>query len=140
MKQILLLLLAIFLVPVVFANPVCDYMMQEMGITTDMKLPGFLPYGNERINVYTQNVEIVGHIVTEKKIITSISCDVIEDETYVVKVANVGAVQSVMEAESPVDALNSALGDTITVEPKTTMKTVTNFFARMGLGIASWFV
>ncbi|MFT7615982.1 MAG: hypothetical protein ACI8Y7_000810 [Candidatus Woesearchaeota archaeon] len=124
----------------VAANDICEYVTTEAGFVIGGVLPGFIPYKNEKINIYTTTDEPVGHITTKDGALSELDCTLIEEPTYIIKVQDVQTIKDILEAESAADALDDALGDDkILVDGQTATKAVKNFFTQIFIKIGSWF-
>lgn len=121
-------------------HEICTYMIVDRGIQVGWTVPSGIPYSTDRFNAYTQDDEIVGHAIIEKKVISSIDCSLIEDPTYNIYILDLQTIEDIYAAESRIDELNRKLdsGD-IRVEGTSTMKSVMVAFTRLGLKVAGWF-
>lgn len=118
----------------------CDYLMNDVGIEVGDKLPGYIPYSNEVMNIYDSEENLVGHVVLEKSEITSIGCEAKDAPTYKVYLANDNVIDDILGAESPVDALNDKLGNEINLVGQSAGKKVKAKATGFILKIVSWFM
>lgn len=118
----------------------CDYLMNDVGIEVGDKIPGYIPYSNEVMNIYDADESLVGHVVLEKSEITSIGCEAKESPTYKVYLADDSVVEEILSAESPVDALNDKLGNDIKLVGQSAGKKVKAKATGFILKIVSWFM
>ena len=120
-------------------NSICTA-LQNTGMTAGMDVPGYVPYKNERINVYTNEGQVVASVILTDKTVTSLTCNSTTDPTMNVYVQDAQTVTDVFNAASPIDAAHQKVkAGAVRIEGVTPAKKVKTFFAKIGLGIASWF-
>lgn len=117
----------------------CNKIMSIDKIEVGGKLPGYIPYGNEKMNVYDSEDALVGNVVFEKGVMVSMGCTDVEDPTYKVYLKDDDVVDDIMGAESPIDELSDRLGKDIILEGQSFTKKVKGSFTGMMVSIASWF-
>lgn len=86
------------------AEDVCEYLANSS--LEGAQLPGYVPYGNERINLYTGDDTSVGHVITESSVVTSANCTAIDAPTYEVYVQDLATVDRILHADAPMSQLN----------------------------------
>lgn len=134
------ILLILLLLPFVHAeSEICDYIIQERGIKEGFSIPSFIPYNNDRFNVFDFNNNSAGSIIIEEGVITHIGCDQIENATVDIKVKNVQTLKDIYAAEDVSETFDEKLDNEIITEGKTTGTEVKLFFTKIALKIISWF-
>jgi hypothetical protein len=138
-KLILLLFFIVLVSSIVFASgkEICDYFIEEKGITAgESSVPSYIPYKNDVINAYTLDGEIIGHIVINNRVVTSIDCELTEKPNFILKVKDLDVVKSINSISSLNNALNN---EDIVIEGQSLGKKLKNIFAKLGIRIASIF-
>lgn len=141
MKRIALFAFFFSLVPFVAAqHEICSYVVDERNVTAGMVIPSFLPYPNDRFMLYTQDEELIGHVIIRNREIVSIDCTEIDTPTFVVSIKDLSTVQHLFTSQTPVSTLDSYIAQQhIRFEGQSFGKKTKQFFTRVGIKIASWF-
>ncbi len=150
MKKLLTILIILLIVPFVYANnetagsegkELCDYIFTKTNIEMGTSVPKMIPYKNERFNVFTNEDELVGHLIFENGLVTSYNCESIEEPTYNVIVKGKSTIDDIMDSESPIKVLNKKLGNKeIDLKGVTFGKQFKGFMTKLGLSIVSVFM
>ena len=145
-KILLLFIIGLLsLTPFVFADNQtdglsCNEISVEFSKLENLKVPGVILYKNERFNFYTLEKESIGHLILEKKVITSVGCDIINESTYMVYMKDRETVEDIRNAENPIDEYNKKIkSKDIIIEGATVTKKIKNFFTNFATKIVGWF-
>ncbi|MFT4326090.1 MAG: hypothetical protein ACMXYK_01160 [Candidatus Woesearchaeota archaeon] len=145
MKKLLLLGLMVLMASVVFADTItdsheiCTYILEETVLEVGSVIDGRLMYSNDVFNAFSQG-EVVGHIVLDDRVVTSMGCDLVENPTFIVEIKDLETIEAINTAESTFSALDSAMsrGD-ISLQGQSLGKRVKGFLTRAAVKVASWF-
>ena len=135
------LALILTLAPAVSAqtNEICDYLTDNLSLE-DKAVPGFIPYGNERANIYTQNNQTVAHVITEQRNITSVGCEEIDAPTYTVYVHDSQTLERIFYSDKPLSQLEDEKKEGyIEVRGETFTKQLKNTATNLATRVLSWF-
>ena len=139
MKAIIYLFIFFILTAVASAS-VCENIIQDLKLRTGLYMPKFLPYKNERFNVYTLQNETVGHMIIEKGVITSVNCTQIENPTYLLYIKDDIAVKEIKNNDKPAKDLDKKIAAAeIKLRGASFTKKVKGTLTRIGVKIAGWF-
>jgi hypothetical protein len=146
MKKILIFL-AIFLIPIVSAQledinneNFCIVMQKEFN-GTEFNIPKYIPYGNERMNIYLSPDEFLANLVTEDRKLKSIGCKEVNDPTYNIYIKKFNVVEEIKESDNPIDFINDKIKNKeIDIQGVTASKKIKGFFTKITIRIASWFM
>ncbi|MBD3354979.1 hypothetical protein GF361_03260 [Candidatus Woesearchaeota archaeon] len=140
MKKIICLFFLILLSSFVFAQnsteiyskieePVKPYIGREVPM-----------YGDEIVNAYLMDETPVGYAITSEGVFKEIGPGETQNATMKVYLENGNTVQSIMDADNPLDKFYELKGEgKIKVDPVGFGKSVKFFFTNMFGRIASWF-
>jgi len=117
----------------------CEELISITSLEEGTKLPGALPYKNEKFNVYQE--EFLGSIIISDKIITKIDCGKkVEVPTYDLIINNEKIIAKLISSEKFVDDFDDALSNKdIEIKGHTFTKKSTSFLSKFAIKIASWF-
>lgn len=120
---------------------ICDYFVNDFGIKIGGRLPIYVPYSDEKFNVYTQDGELIGRIMLNNRQLAIVDCCVaFEDYTYEIYVDSLQTLQDIDESESrSAELLKKMSQDEISIEGKTFFKRVKMVFTKPVLRIFSFF-
>ncbi len=150
MKKILTLFIILLIVPMVYGmnetnnsegEELCNHIFAKTNIEIGTSVPKMIPYKNERFNVYTNENELVGHLIFEDGLVTSYNCEAIEEPTYTVMIKGKQTINDIMDSESPIKVLNQKLNNKeINLHGVNFGKQFKGFMSKLGLSIASVFM
>lgn len=114
--------------------------ISEDVLQNDIKLPGAIPYKNERINLEVAGVP-AGYAIIQDRLVTEFKCqDSLENSTYDVKVSEWALFEEIANSEKIADRLNKAFKEKeIVLEGKSPGKKMKGFFTRLAVRLGSWF-
>ncbi|MGM5483562.1 MAG: hypothetical protein ACQER9_01445 [Nanobdellota archaeon] len=138
MRYVIILILMVLLMPLAHAG-LCQEVISESGIKEGYKVPKFIPYGNEVMNVYGPDKEALGHIVTEKHKVKSFGCSLTNNPTYNVYIKDENVVEEIIDSDNRLKELNKNLGKDIKIKGKNIMKNVKTGFSKIIMNVMSWF-
>ena len=119
----------------------CDYILEKLNIEIGTSVPKLIPYSNERLNIYTAEKELVGHLILEDGIVTSYNCEETDNPTYNVTIMSKSTIDDILNSENMIKGLNRKLNNKeIDLVGMTYSKKIKGFFTRLGLNIASVFI
>lgn len=143
MKKVILILVLLSSAMFVYADEgdeLCAYLTEDLGVTTGMEIPSYVPYSNEVFNIYTKDGQTVGSVVIEESVVTGISCEETEGATYNIYISGKSTIDDVINSSSKADVIDQKLDDDeIVIEGQTFTKRVKNFFTVLGIEMGSWF-
>lgn len=112
MKKILVFIFALFLLSFLVSgeltenSSICNKFSQED--IENFKVPSFVPFSSEKINVFIEDNFEAG-ITLEDKNIKEISCLEIENPSYEVYISKNSIIREFRESENPVDLYNKKI-------------------------------
>jgi len=97
-------------------------------------------YGNEVVNIYLADETPIGYAITSEGIFTDFGKGEAEEPTINVYIENGNTIQSIMEAENPLDRFYELKAEgKIVIDPVGAGKTIKFFFTNIIGKIISWF-
>lgn len=106
MNKIIIALFVLLSAPLVSAQ-YCTYLLEEIGMEEGMSVPSYIPYKNERIQIQDFNGENQGSVITEDGSVTSITCNEIENPTYIIQVDNNQTINDLFYSEQPMSTFDT---------------------------------
>lgn len=141
MKKLIIcfLVLAIMIAGFVSAG-ICENIVARGNLREGLFIPGWLPYKDDRFNMYTLNSTAIGHITFEKGVITSINCTTISNPTFNVYLKDDKTISDIYDSKSPAGAYEAKkrAGD-IRIEGIGFTKKTKGAFTNFGIWVMSWF-
>lgn len=117
---------------------ICNYIKEKVVIGGE--IPSYVPYKNERFNIYTLDKKPVGSIVSEKGVLKDISCETISDPSYNLYLKDLTTIKNVFDSEKPLKAFNKEKSEgNIDIEGQTVSKSLKAGFTNILLRVAGWF-
>jgi hypothetical protein len=118
----------------------CEHLITILKLEKGKKIPKVLPYSNEVFNIYTLDEEVIGYIQAENNKISNYDCVEHEKPTYKVYLEDTGVIDNILDAESPIDELNSRKkSKELTIKGVGIIKKTKGSFISLGLKIAGLF-
>jgi hypothetical protein len=156
MKKIILILLIVSVLPMALAQDLneesfeeveqieidlelCRDLINKTGAVSGAIVPGFMPYKNERINIYNPEDILIGHLETSDGVVSSISCAELENPTIIATITDLSVIDEILDSEKPLKELNNKIGEDIILNGQGFASSAKIVFARFGLRIASLF-
>ena len=120
-------------------NEICTYVKNTFKIGGE--IPGFLPYGNDAINFYDMQNNLLGILTTENSILQEMQCDEsTENANYKVIIKDLATIKGIVESEHQLDELNKAIKEgRIDIEGIDFGTNTNVFFTKLAVTIGSWF-
>lgn len=155
MKKLFLILMIVSLIPMNLAQidelnlevqealevdlNLCEDLIEKTRAVNGATVPSFIPYKNERINIYNPENVLVGHIKTEQGIVSSIDCEELEEPTLVAKIIDLSVIDEILDSENPLKELNNRIGNDIILDAQGFIRSAKLIFAKLSINIASLF-
>lgn len=116
-----------------------NLIIKNYQIKVDMSIPSYIPFQNEKFNIYTAQKEFVGTLTIEKGIITNLSKEILNDQTYDVYVDFEKLFAIEINKGEEVDFNKILDAADVKLEGKTFAKKTKGVFMKMALGIMKIF-
>lgn len=120
----------------------CSYLESYEAEVLGEQIPKEVPFQDEILNIYLEESFFLG-LTVERGNLTDLNCEPYEENTYDLRVKDVGVLLSGFQVEGakPLDVILENLSNgNVEITGKTFGKKVKWFFATLGLKIASWFI
>ena len=105
----------------------------------DAPVPGFVPYGNERVNIYDLQNRSVGHVITEDSVVAAVGCQTVDEPTYEVYVQDLATVDRILHSESPLNQLqDEKRARNVRIEGTSLAKRVKQGFTMTAARVLGW--
>lgn len=117
---------------------ICNYIKEKVEVGGE--IPGFIPFQDERFNIYNFDNEVIGHLISEDGVLTSISCTNITNPSYNLYINSLEVAQMIGEGESSLRQFNEAKAkNLIRLEGTSFGKKVKGSITSIIMKIAGWF-
>ncbi|MCF7866358.1 hypothetical protein K9L67_01810 [Candidatus Woesearchaeota archaeon] len=143
---IMILLIAIFTISAnaqeetkTEAQKICEY--AESQFVVGLQIPSFIPYGNDVLNIQTLEGENIGYLETKNNILEAMECgETKENPTFIIKIKDDQTIKNIVGSKKPASTLNEEISQgNIAIEGTNFGSSVSSFFTKIAIKVASWF-
>ncbi len=126
-------------ISMVSANDLCQELIERTEVVEDASIPRYLPYRNDKINIFDPNEELIGHLETSNGKVESIGCEALDEPNIHAYISDLEVIDIILDSDDPLKELNARLKEDIILEGQSFGSQTKLVVSRMFIRIASLF-